>query len=131
MAKNFNFATERLRPNEAIVTVFPKFIFKHERKSNKDFYRMQVLLHVPWRDIDQFKIDNPNMSWQSIYKKHVDDIKKSNSESVIIDPDEMTKNNDEDSIVEDECTDPSYNISTEDWMALSSMKPNPKTRPVE
>ncbi|KAJ1524609.1 hypothetical protein ONE63_011093 [Megalurothrips usitatus] len=115
----FDFQHKRIRSNHVIVVVFPKIKFKENQDRNEGFYRMKVLLHVPWNSMNQFE----NESWEQLYKDNIDVIKKEESDYVNnlggIDIDVEEVLNDDDF----ENGDAPYRTTTEDHMIISSMLP--------
>lgn len=53
MAQWYNFARKKARARKAIVMVCPNILYR-EDSNNERYFRMKVLLHVPWRNLSVF-----------------------------------------------------------------------------
>ncbi|KAE8739231.1 hypothetical protein FOCC_FOCC015271 [Frankliniella occidentalis] len=51
---------------EAIVRVFPRVKLTANEEKNEQFYRVQVLLHVPWRSEEEVKGASP--TWKAVFE---------------------------------------------------------------
>ncbi|KAK3932677.1 ATP-dependent DNA helicase [Frankliniella fusca] len=67
-ARNYNTRTWKVTKQHTIVRVFPylKKIDVHDE--NEDYYRQQVLLHMPWRDFNLLK--NPDETWLHVFNSN-------------------------------------------------------------
>ncbi|XP_052131480.1 uncharacterized protein LOC127751653 [Frankliniella occidentalis] len=128
MAKNFSFSNKKLRINNpAIVVVCPKFTLKmlsdsKSQSNNELYYGFKVILHVPWRDLSQFKITD-NISWHDLYLEHQQEIDADDYEAISIPAEEEITSDDD-----NEFLDPSYDVTTEYYMVSSAMLPDQNTQ---
>ncbi|KAK3910678.1 ATP-dependent DNA helicase RRM3 [Frankliniella fusca] len=66
-AKKYDMSKFQEVKRENIVRVFPKLKLNvQDQIANEDYYKQQVLLHVPWRDESQIK--NENETWEEIFQ---------------------------------------------------------------
>ncbi|XP_055329698.1 uncharacterized protein LOC129582250 [Paramacrobiotus metropolitanus] len=58
---------KRIRGKQAVVRLFPKLQLTDEAPTREEFYRQQVLLQVPWRDVTTVA---DGRSWEELYEEH-------------------------------------------------------------
>ncbi|KAK3931895.1 ATP-dependent DNA helicase [Frankliniella fusca] len=67
-AKNFDMIRFSKVKKFNIVRVFPKLKLTDDPTKNEDFYKQQVILHVPWRD--ESKLKKIEETWLNVYDTH-------------------------------------------------------------
>ncbi|KAK3933210.1 hypothetical protein KUF71_017471 [Frankliniella fusca] len=67
-ARNLNSRTLSEVTKYNIVRVFPRLKLTNDNDKNEEFYKQQIILHVPWRDESALKSEDE--SWQTIYFRH-------------------------------------------------------------
>ncbi|KAE8737841.1 hypothetical protein FOCC_FOCC016689 [Frankliniella occidentalis] len=92
------------------------------QSNNELYYGFKVILHVPWRDLSQFKITD-NISWHDLYLEHQQEIDADDYEAISIPAEEEITSDDD-----NEFLDPSYDVTTEYYMVSSAMLPDQNTQ---
>lgn len=121
MAQCYNFNTKKPRLRKAIVMVCPKISYKQEKDNNEKYFRMQTLLHVPWRKLTDF--DTEQFTWKQIYDHNINIIKQ-NEPNVTLDDVQAHVED----LAENDEDNHNYLISRADWEDLSAMGPSQSTR---
>ncbi|KAE8745030.1 hypothetical protein FOCC_FOCC008342 [Frankliniella occidentalis] len=128
MCKHYDFSQNKIRTAVSIVIVFPKFNFNPDKVSNEDFFRMKVILHVPWTNFDCFI--KCGKSWEEIYKEHQNTILAEESEHIIGLERSVEQQVNEETI-DEEAFDDNENVDKEDYMVVSRMLPGQSTDVVD
>ncbi|KAK3925970.1 LOW QUALITY PROTEIN: ATP-dependent DNA helicase pfh1 [Frankliniella fusca] len=113
-AQMVNLPSNKIRRKTAIVQIFPQYKFDKNSENNEFFYKQQVMLFLPWRDIEVIKQNNE--TWENIYNVYIDMIKKNQETCLLLND---TVANEE----EYETEDFQKNNASEEWMFLSEMTP--------
>ncbi|XP_052124362.1 uncharacterized protein LOC113216456 [Frankliniella occidentalis] len=126
MAQSFDFSKQRKRTNKAIVSVVPKISYKLSNLNNENYFKQQVILHVPWRSDQDFPTDV--MTWQEIYDLHKSVIEQHKNHLGL---DGLVAAVEDTECDVDAADTAEYIASREEWMAISAMRPTQVTEEIQ
>ncbi|KAK3932747.1 52 kDa repressor of the inhibitor of the protein kinase [Frankliniella fusca] len=119
VAKSFELPSGKKINKANIVCTYPKLVFKPNLDENDNFYKYNVILHVPHQDFSDFKKDF--VSWKHLYEVHnLRNIGNENDFDTLVRGHQAQNASDENDNFD--VLEPNV-FSKEEWMNIAAMGP--------